>query len=344
MHVRAGMAAAALLVAMLTPAAARELSLMLRQPFLVAPWRTVFIGGFSEATGIGAVEGAWNGGLPVLQQQLKSAANTWDLVQVNGPELAAGCAGGLFEKLDWSQIGGKDHYLPIGVSDCGVGATLDSTVLAWDRDKFPGTPTWADFWDVAKFPAKRGLRRGVRGNLEIALMADGVAPGDVYKTLSTADGIDRAFRKLDQLRPYIVWWDTPEDAARILASGDVLMTSAPSAAIVTASRTSHHNFGLQWTQSLYDVLSWAVAKGSQNRRDAMQFLYYSGTPAIQARLGAVAAMGGLAKGANDGVPPDTLASLPTNPTNLSGGLRLDVGFWQANLVKLRQRFDAWLAH
>ena len=57
---------------------------------------------------------------------------------MNAEELATGCGEGLFEKLDWSAIGGKDHYLPQGVSDCGVGAALTTLVLAWDRDKFPG--------------------------------------------------------------------------------------------------------------------------------------------------------------------------------------------------------------
>ena len=137
---------------------------------------------------------------------------------VDSDELATGCDEGLFEKLDWSAIGGKDHYLPQAVSDCGVGAGVASLVLAWDRDKFPATPTWADFWDVAKYPGKRGLHNGVRGNLEFALIADGVAPGDVYKVLATSDGVDRAFRKLDQLKPYIVWWHDDAEAARILAS------------------------------------------------------------------------------------------------------------------------------
>ena len=54
-------------------------------------------------------------------------------------------------------------------------------------------------------PASAACRR-VRGNLEFALIADGVAPGDVYKVLATSEGVDRAFRKLDQLKPYIVWW------------------------------------------------------------------------------------------------------------------------------------------
>jgi putative spermidine/putrescine transport system substrate-binding protein len=184
----------------------------------------------------------------------------------------------------------------------------------------------------------------VRGNLEIALMADGVAPGDVYKVLGTSEGVDRAFRKLDQLRPYVVWWDTPEDASRILASGDVLMTSALSSVIGEVARATQRNFAVQWTDSLMDVLSWGILKGSPQEREAIQFLYFSGIPAVEARLSIVADEGGLAKGASDFVPPERAAFSPTSPANLQGALRIDVTFWQSNLAKLRQRFEAWLAH
>jgi putative spermidine/putrescine transport system substrate-binding protein len=311
---------------------------------LLGPWQTVFVAPLTGTTGIKATAGVWPGGIEALTRQAKSSGNSWDLVMVDGEELAAGCAGGLFEKLDWSQIGGRDHYLPIAVSDCGVGATLSTLVLAWDRDKLAGSASWADFWDVTRFPGKRGLHKGVRGNLEIALMADGVAPGDVYKVLATSDGVDRAFRKLDQLRPYVVWWNTPEDSSRILASGDVLMTSAPGAAIGEATRATHRNFAVQWADSLMDVLSWTILKGSPEAREATQFLYFSGTPAIEARLPALAAGGGLAKGASDFVPPELAAMSPTSPANIQSALRLDVAFWQSNLAKLRQRFDTWLAH
>lgn len=336
-------ATALLAVWSVAPAFARELSVMVRNPAHVAAWQTVFFAPFSQATGLTLTSGAWNGGTSDLMQQIKSA-NAWDLVMLDGEEIAALCSGGQIEKLDWSQLGGRDHYLPLGVSDCGVGATVANEVLAWDRDKLPGPLTWADFWDVTKFPAKRGLRRGVRGNLEIALMADGVQSQDVYKVLSTNEGVDRAFRKLDQLRPYIVWWNTPEDAAHILGSGDVLMTSAPSPTIVNLDRTTHRNFGIQWNDSLYDVLSWAVVKNSPHLREAMNLLYFCGTPAIEARLLDVAAEGGLAKGANDGTPPELAAISPTAPANTQGAVQLDAGFWAANRDKLRARFETWLAH
>lgn len=326
------------------PAVARELTLAVRTPARLKAVQEVFVAPFQSATDIPVLAQSWPGGMPALTTGLAGKDPAWDLVEVNGTELLDGCTAGLFAKLDPAQIGGVAHYLPLAVSPCGIGATLETTVLAWDRDKFPGSPNWADFWDVAKYPGKRGLRQGVRGNLEIALMADGVAPADVYKVLSTPEGVDRAFRKLDQLRPYIVWWKTPEEAAKILASGGVLMTSAPSQAIVTAARATHHNFGLQWSESLYDVLSWAIAKTSPNQAAALQFLYFAATPAIEGRLAVHFAEGGLAVGANDDLPPAVAAISPTNPANMKEALRMNDTFWRANLAKLRQRFDAWLAH
>lgn len=343
MHVRLVLAVAALFAATMAHAMARDLTIVVRGHATPEAELHVFDQPFVGATGIAMRQQSWTGGLAALQAAIKAPGNAWDLVQVNGEELLAGCQAGLFEKLDWSAIGGKDHYLPQGVSDCGVGAHLSSTVLAWDKDKFAHIPNWADFWDVAKYPGKRGLRAGARGNLEIALMADGVAPGDVYKVLGTADGVDRAFRKLDQLKPYIVWWHDGAEAARILASGDVLMTSAPASRILTADAAGKRHFGVQWATSLYDVTSWAIVKGSPSLGAALQFLYFSGTAAVERKFFETAGVAGLAKGANDGLSPEMLANSPTTPANLGRAVRIDDGFWAANGAKLRQRFAAWMA-
>jgi putative spermidine/putrescine transport system substrate-binding protein len=323
---------------------ARDLVVVARGPSLQAATQETLAKPFATATGIATQVSSWDGGIDAMRAQPKAPDNGWDLVLVDGDTLGTGCSEGLLEKLDWSAIGGKDHYLPQAVSDCGVGAFADSQALAWDRDKFPATPSWSDFWDVAKYPGKRGLRRGVQGNLEFALIADGVAPGDVYKVLATSDGVDRAFRKLDQLKPYIVWWQTGSEATKILASGDVLMTSAPVSDIAVANRAGHHNFAVQWNASLYDVLSWAIVKGTANLRQATQFLYFAGTPAIEARMVGAFGEGGWAKGANDGLPAEQAQASPTATTNLSAAVRADAGFWHDNLSKLRQRFDTWQGH
>ena len=344
MPARTLLAAAALLAAATAGAAAHDLVVVSRGENLERAVGKAYVQPYVAATETAVQQESWDGGMDTLRNQAKAADNNWDLVQADADELATGCAEGLFEKLDWSTIGGKDHYLPLAVSDCGVGAVIANTVLAWDRDKFPASPTWSDFWDVAKYPGKRGLHAGVRGNLEIALLADGVAPGDVYKTLGTTDGVDLAFRKLDQLKPYIVWWTTEADAARILGSGDVLMTSAPSSRIAAASWSGHRNFGIQWTASLYEVLSWAVLKGSANLRPAENLLYFAGTPAIEGRMLRLSGDAGLAKGMNEGLSPEQQAISGSAAANLGAGLRMDVGFWHDNLAKLRTRFAAWEGH
>ncbi len=342
MILRFSLAAAVLAFASASTAAARDLTIASRNGLLLDVQRAVLFKPFAAVTGIAVQEAARAGGLEELHGH-KDLAAGWDLVLLGGDELLRVCDEGLIEKLDWSAIGGKEHYLPTAVSDCGVGSIAYSFVLAWDRDKYPAAPSWADFWDVAKYPGKRGLMRGPRTNLEVALLADGVPPGDVYRTLRTADGIDRAFRKLDQIRPYAVWWDTEQDAGRLLGSGEVLMTSATNAEVAAANRTEHRNWGVQWAGSLSAIESWAIPKGSPNQRQANQFLYFAGDTAIQARLAMQAPYAGLAKGALDDIPPPLAAGLPLAPVNQAGALPIDEAFWRDNLDKLNQRFAAWLA-
>jgi putative spermidine/putrescine transport system substrate-binding protein len=276
-------------------------------------------------------------------ESLRTGGAAWDVVQVTAATLAPACQAGLVEKLDWTALGGRDHMLAQGATECGLGAFARATVLSWDREKFPGTPSWQDFWDIAKVPGKRGLRRTPRGTLEIALLADGVAPADIYRTLRTDDGVGRAFRRLDQLAPYIVWWNNGDrEAVKLLASGAALMTAAPSAAVALANRAGPHHFGLQWAGGLIEAEYWAIAKGATRPHEATLFLAAAADPKLQARLPDLAALGGLARGANDGLPPDLLAVSPT--ANLGGALFIDEAFWRENDDKLGKRFDAALAH
>ena len=348
MLARTLLAAAAIAAPVLVSASAlaspNDLTIVTRGESLQRAVQSAYAQPFTADTGVAIRQQTWDGGIDTLRSKAKATEDPWDVVMVDADELSSGCGDGLFEKLDWSAIGGKEHYAPQAVSDCGLGAVIVSVVLAWDKDKLPIAATWSDFWDVAKYPGKRGLRKGVRGNLEIALMADGVAPGDVYKTLSSADGVDRAFRRLDQLKPYIEWWSTETEAAHILALGDVLMTSAPSGQIAVMAEQGHKNFGMQFSASLYELESWVIMKGSRSLRSAQQFLYFTGMPAVEVRLLQQSGDAGLAKGLNDGLPPDLAAISPGSGANLSAGLKMDTGFWHDNLPKLQQRFEAWQGH
>ncbi len=322
-------------------AKAAELTVALPSGPLVHVLTDAFIAPFTGTTGT-SVEVATTDGTVEAARAARA-----DVLLASPPTLAAGCKDGALAKLDWGALGGRERTLPGTASDCGEGAVLTSIVLAWNRDKFAGQPNWAEFWDVAKVPGKRGLRRGARTNLEIALLADGVPAGDVYSTLRTDAGVERAFRKLDQLKPYVVWWENPDQPAKLLESGEVLMTSAPAQTLVAAERGEgvppHPGFALQWAGSLTTVQSWAMLAGDASTTAAVKFLAFAADPKNQRRVAAFGGYGGTSTGANDGLPPEELAASPSTPANLTAGLMVDEAFWRDNSAKLDKEFEAWMA-
>lgn len=306
--------------------------------------RKIYFEPFAKQSGKPLLDESWDGGIGVIAAKVKAGVPNWDVVQVESEELALGCADGFYEQLDWNKLGGKDKFLPAAVSDCGVGAIVWSTALSYDADKLKEAPaSWADFWDVQKFPGKRGLRRGPKYALEFALMADGVAPADVYKELATPAGVDRAFKKLDALKPHIVWWESGAQPLQLLASGEVVMTSAYNGRISGINKAEGKNFKVVWPGSIYAIDSWVILKNSPNKDAAMDFIAFASAPENQVKLPEYIAYGLPNKEAAGAVPANLQADLPTAPDNLAGAIPLDADFWVDNIEELNKRFNAWLA-
>ncbi len=81
--------------------------------------RKIFFEAFAKETGKPVLDESWEGGYGVLQAKVKAGVPNWDVVEVEAEELALGCADGIYEKIDWQKMGGKEAYLPAAVSDCG---------------------------------------------------------------------------------------------------------------------------------------------------------------------------------------------------------------------------------
>jgi putative spermidine/putrescine transport system substrate-binding protein len=346
MPVRNTLLAAMLLGALAAPQAgqARELT--------VASWggtyqdaqRKIYFEPFSKQLGKPVRDDSWDGGIGVLQSKVKAGNPNWDVVQVEAEELALGCADGIYMPIDWAKLGGRDAFVPAAVSDCGVGAIIWTTGIAYDGKRMATGPTsWADFWDVAKFPGKRGLRKGPKYALEFALMADGVAAADVYKVLGTPAGVDRAFAKLDQLRPNILWWEAGAQPLQLLASGEVAMSSAYNGRITGINKAEGKDFKFVWNGGVYAVDSWTVLKGAENAAAGMDFIAFASQPANQSKLPEYIAYGLPNKQAAAAVPAALQAELPSAPANLSQQIPLDTEFWVDNIEPLSKRFNAWLA-
>lgn len=306
--------------------------------------RKIFFEPFIAKTGTKLLEESWDGGYGVLQAKAKAGQPNWDVVQVEAEELALGCADGIFEKLDWDKLGGKSQYLDTAVSDCGVGAIVWTMALSYDADKLAeGPKSWADFWDTKKFPGKRGLRKGAKYSLEFALLADGVANSDVYNVLATPEGVDRAFKKLDEIKGDLIWWEAGAQPLQLLSSGQVVMTGALNGRITGINRTEKKNFKVIWPGSIYSMDSWVILKGAEHVDTAQDFIAFASQAENQAKLPEFIAYGLPNKGAGALVPAEYRSDLPTEPENLENAISLDVNFWTDNGEELNSRFNAWLA-
>jgi putative spermidine/putrescine transport system substrate-binding protein len=184
------------------------------------------------------------------------------------------------------------------------------------------------------------MRKGARYNLEFALMADGVAPKDVYKVLGTKAGADRAFKKLDELKPNIQWWEAGAQPPQFLVAGDVVMSTAYNGRIDAAQKEGK-NLKVVWNGSIYDLDYWAIPKGSPNKDLATKFIAYSVSDKPQQVYAKNIAYGPVNKAAIKALDAKTQADMPNSPANAKNAVLQDMAFWTDHGDELEQRFTAW---
>lgn len=298
---------------------------------------------YAAATGITVDEQEYGGEIAKIAAMISSGNTTVDVVDVDAPTLLQGCDEGIFEKIDWTQIGDTSDWLEGTASDCGVGTIVYSTALAWDGAKLAEGPTViADLFDTAKFPGKRGLWKNPATNLEFALLADGVPADQVYEVLSTPEGVDRAFARLDTIKGDIVWWEAGAQAPQLLASGEVVMTTAWNGRIHNANKEGQ-DFRIVWDNQILDSNYWVIPKGAKDPAASMEFIKFAVRPEMLAAVTKYIPYGPVRASAAEFVTPEDAANLPTSPQNLTVALTLDNAFWADNGDEIRRRFTTWLA-
>ncbi|MEM6679863.1 MAG: ABC transporter substrate-binding protein [Pseudomonadota bacterium] len=225
------------------------------------------------------------GGMSDVRLQVQTGAVTLDIVASGSGSAARAAAEGLLEPLDYSVIDVSDFPENLYTEHC-VGTDVFSTVFAWNTESFPdgGPQSWADFWDVEKFPGTRAYRGKVSGALEPALLADGVPPAEVYEVLSSEEGIERALDKIRELKPNIaVFWTSGAQHAQLMKDGEVDMTTGWNGRFDNAAKDGA-KVEYSFNGALLDYDCFAIPKGAPNKDTAMEFLAVISQPQYQANL------------------------------------------------------------
>ena len=310
-------------------------------------------------TGNQIVSEDYNGGLAEIKAQVEAGNVTWDIVDVELSDAVRACDEGLAEEIDMSILPPAPDGTPAaddfiaGTLDvpCAVPTIVWSTIFAYDSSKMADGPkTIADFFDMEKFPGKRGIRKSPKANLEMALMADGVAAADVYDVLGTPEGVDRAFAKLDSIKSEVVWWEAGAQPPQLLADGEVAMTTAYNGRIFNAVAAEDKPFNIVWDGQVWDLDLWIIPKGAPNKDAALDFLAFSTDTQRLADQASWISYGPTRQSSAPLVAsyhnkPDLKMGpqMPTAPDNFKNALQNDFEFWADNQDELNERFNAWLA-
>lgn len=295
----------------------------------------------SANTGISVKEETY-GGMSDVRLQVSSGQVTLDIVASGSGGAARAGAEGILEELDYNVIDVSTFYPTLKSKYC-VGGDVFSTVYAWNTDTYGdnGPQSWADFWDVKKFPGKRAYRAKVDGALEPALLADGVAIKDVYKVLGSREGIERALNKIRELRPHIdVFWTSGGQQAQLMKDGEVDMTTGWNGRFDNAAKDGA-KVKYSFNQALLDYDCFAIPKGSKNKDLAMKFLAEISKAEYQDDLPKYITYGPTNKAAYETgeITAAVAATLPSSPANAALQLPVSLAWyaeWQAIAEEMYQ--------
>ncbi|MCK1268007.1 ABC transporter substrate-binding protein [Bradyrhizobium sp. 49] len=347
LRVASALAIIGLAASILTPAkpafAGDQLTITSGGGALQAGQRKALFEPFSKATGIKITEDEYNYDTAKIRAMVESKTVSWDVILIPASAAVRLCDEGILETIDWKKLGlDQSKFMGADKSDCAVPISVSATVIAYDKDKLANGPkTIADFFDLQKFPGKRGLLKDPYANLEWALIADGVPIKDVYKLLNTPEGVDRAFKKLDTIKKDVVWWTSGAQPPQLLADGQVIMTAAYNGRIYDAVKNSGKHFEVMWDAAVIDFASWAIPKGDPRLDDAYKFIAFASSAQAQADFARYVPYGPANRDGLALVDPVILPHLPTAPDHM--GIEADPAFWADKMNDLRQRFTAWIA-
>ena len=296
---------------------------------------------FVKQSGVKVFFDDYKGGTAEIKAQVDSGSIKWDVIDIDYVDLEKACSENLLEIIDHSYlpkgddgVDAKDDFYPEALqSECAVGNILWSVAFAYN-DKYMGKTkpkNMADFFNVKKIPGKRALRKRAQINLEWALIADGVAPKDVYDVLETDEGIKRAFAKLDTIKDSVVWYESWSQAPQLLNDGSVVMAQAANGRL--------SNFEIVWQGQAFDLGGWAILKGSKKIEEAKEYIAFATKTKPLAGMKDVN-YGATRKSVKNLLTTEEQNKLPT--AHLEEGFKVDSGFWSDYGTELNEKFNAWL--
>lgn len=308
---------------------------------------------FEAETGIKVTPITDQIGLAQVELMVNAKSVTVDVAPLSQGSTIAAAGKGLLEPIDYSIFKKEelDGLVDFAKHPFGVGQSIFAYLMVYNTEKYPPDKarptTWADFWDVKKFPGVRSLvsgRAGAEGPWEEALLADGVAPDKIYPM-----DIDRIFASLDKIKPHVrKWWTVGSEIQQIMTdkAADLMQSYSGRAGVVISRgaplEVTRNQSKLQWD-------NWVIPKGSPNAQKAQKFIEFATRAERQAAWAQNWPEGPANRNAFKLLPEQIARKLPSHPDYMARSIVVN-GQWYAqrgadgktNSERLRERWNEWI--
>lgn len=272
-----------------------------------------------------------------LISMVENGTTEWDVMNCDAYWGVYAGNEGYLEEMDYDTIVTKiDEEVQL---DYIMGAEVYSSIISWNTDKYTEETTpqsWADFFDTKSFEGKRAMWQHPVTVLEAALLADGVAPEELYPL-----DLDRAFAKLDTIKEDIVWWSSGAEPAQMLSTGEADLALAWSGRIATAMDEGSP-VSMHYNQALKIPAAWVVPKDCPNYENAMKFIEFASQAEQQLAFSELIPYGSTNPDAVAMMDEELKENLGQTEEQLENEMYIDNEYWAENLSEVEERFNAWL--
>ena len=311
---------------------------------------------YGQKTGIDVHIAEYDGGLTELREQIAGKQYRWDVMDLELPDAIAACREGLLEPVNAASLPAgangelsKADFVPNALGPCWVGSMVYSQLIVYAPNNFATEKpaTVSDFFDLARFPGPRALRgTSPKLNLELALLADGVAPKDIYPVLSTDQGVSRAHAKHDTIRGSIVWWTRSSEPVAMIEDGRAAFATALNGDIYDAA-IHGRKLAAIWDKQLYELDVFGIPKDDPKRDMAMDFMRFATSATNLAAVADWVPYGPARRsaskliGKNPELGIDMRPFSPTAPEHFATAFAVDDAWWQAHGTAIMTHWQAW---
>lgn len=296
-----------------------------------------YIKPFMEATGIEVQTYVGQKNLAKMRAMVATNNLEFDMLNIGGSHLSSASKAGLLEDLDKSKLELSDFLFDKWIWKDRIAWEYFSGGLGYNEDSVEEPPrTWAGYFDLEKFPGRRGFRTRPQYTLEEALQADGVDPKDLYPL-----DVDRAFRVLDRIKDDVsIWISETAKTIEHLQTREVDYASTFSGRVFIARNEGLPiNFVFDMPNSAPQGV--AIMKGAKNYDACMQLVqwFIDGESAF-GWFDSFIGYGPTTSKVMNRLSDETISRLP-DPANPKANW-VDVDWWGDNLESVTKRYKEWL--